>query len=48
MKRLLVIHETQLKVFETADKENKRYIFNLEKQKLTVDFVRKIIQNNSK
>ena len=48
MKRLLVIHEAQLKVFETADKENKRYIFNLEKQKLTVDFVRKIIQGNSK
>jgi hypothetical protein len=48
MKCLLVIHEAKLKVFETADKTNKRYHFNLEKQKLKVDFVRKVIQRNSK
>jgi hypothetical protein len=39
LKLLLVIHEEKLRVLEKAP-QNNRYLFNYEKQRLIVDFVR--------
>ncbi len=46
LKLLLVLHENQLKIVEKSPKD-KRYLFNLEKQKLVVDFVRNTLSNLS-
>jgi len=45
LKLLLVLHEEKLKTLERAPKNN-RYLFNYEKQKLVVDFVRTSISKD--
>ena len=45
LKLLLVLHEEKLKTLERAPKNN-RYLFNYEKQRLVVDFVRTSISKD--
>ena len=45
LKLLLVLHEEKLKTLERATKNN-RYLFNYEKQRLVVDFVRTSISKD--